>query len=81
MDKHEQHVIEYFEDAIKRKFVSINYWFQPNVDALKTLKKSGIIKDVRVGKILVGEQYKGYLFVQREGPGDCNTELWCEGKV
>jgi len=74
-------VLDYYERAILGEHCSVNYWYQPNVDASKLLRQEGLIQDAKIGNVVVGTIYKGHIFKHMEGPGDCNTLLVNMGKI
>lgn len=74
-------IIEYYETALKNGRCSVNYYFAPNSWAKKDLVKDGVIKEIRVGKVYVGSEYKGHLFKVSYGPGDCEENLINLGEI
>ncbi len=61
-----KNVLKYYQTALKEGSCSVNYWYGPNVIALKYLKKKGTIKDVYYRGIYLGTEFEGFLFVSSD---------------
>ena len=79
--ENKERVIKWFENARKYGRDYINLWYSPNGEAWKALVKEGVLKNRYVGKIFVGTEYKGGLFTQVAGPGDCEELLFYHGQI
>ena len=72
-------ILGWFKEAKANNYSWINTWYEFNDIALESLKKEGILTDGFLGKIYVGIEYKGNLFV-RETIDGCER-LHCRGEI
>lgn len=78
--ENKERVLGYFNSALKG-ITHVNFYYAPHGVALRQLISEGIINEKYVGKVLVGYEYKGYLFNFDIGSGDCEELLVNLGKI